>query len=125
LENHLEYGADQTCGSEAVSQRGSLLQYCHGLRSADMSMKVRLMGKPATTSEISSILGPADEHVLAEIQCIGPTAEEVREARAWLDADDYMGEVLEKTMNARIRKVYKILRQQRHGKDDHNCGCCA
>jgi len=90
-----------------------------------MSMKVRLMGKPATANEISSVLGTAEDHIISEIRIIGPTMDEVREARAWLDADDYMGEVIEKTMNARIRKVYKILRQQRHGKEDHNCGCCA
>lgn len=46
-----------------------------------------------TRDEIVSVLGPADEALLAEIAASGATLEELREAWAWLNGDEaLMGE---------------------------------
>jgi hypothetical protein len=46
-----------------------------------------------TRDEIISVLGPADEGLVAEIAATGATIEELREASAWLHSDEaLMGE---------------------------------
>lgn len=41
-----------------------------------------------TREDILAILGPTDETLLAEILATGASAEELREAAAWLDGDE-------------------------------------
>lgn len=41
-----------------------------------------------TRSEIISVLGPADEGLVAEIAATGATIDELREAWAWLHGDE-------------------------------------
>lgn len=48
---------------------------------------------PITREEIVSVLGPADETLIAEIVASGASIEELREAWAWLYGDEaLMGE---------------------------------
>ncbi len=48
---------------------------------------------PMTREEIVSVLGPADEALIAEIVATGASYEELREAMAWLAGDEaLMGE---------------------------------
>jgi hypothetical protein len=48
---------------------------------------------PMTREEIESILGPADETLVAEVMATGASFEELREAWAWLNGDEaLMGE---------------------------------
>jgi hypothetical protein len=48
---------------------------------------------PITREEIVSVLGPADETLIAEIMTTGASVEELREAWAWLNGDEaLMGE---------------------------------
>jgi len=43
---------------------------------------------PITRAEIESILGPVDEDLLAELLLTGASAEELREAWAWIHSDE-------------------------------------
>jgi len=43
---------------------------------------------PMTRQEIVSVLGPADEALVAEIMATGATLQELREAWAWLNNDE-------------------------------------
>lgn len=48
---------------------------------------------PMTREEITSVLGPADETLIADILTIGASIEELREAWGWLNGDEaLMGE---------------------------------
>ncbi len=48
---------------------------------------------PMTREEITSVLGPADETLIADILTIGASLEELREAWGWLNGDEaLMGE---------------------------------
>lgn len=68
---------------------------------------------PATLKEIETLLGSIGEKALMEIRRIGPTLSEVKEALTFIDSEDYMGAVLEKSLNPRPRRVYAILKQNR------------
>ena len=65
----------------------------------------------ATTQEIRSILGSADEETVFSIQETGASGQEVLQALTWLNDDDYIGAELKRTMNNRIRAVYEILQE--------------
>jgi hypothetical protein len=41
-----------------------------------------------TREEISSVLGPADEMLVADIMATGASVEELRQAWAWLNGDE-------------------------------------
>jgi hypothetical protein len=43
---------------------------------------------PLTREEIVSVLGPSDEALVTEIMATGASFEELREAWAWLNADE-------------------------------------
>lgn len=48
---------------------------------------------PITRKEITSVLGPADETLIADILSIGASVGELREAWGWLNGDEaLMGE---------------------------------
>ena len=48
---------------------------------------------PMTREEILSVLGPADETLIADVLSTGASFEELREAWAWLNGDEaLMGE---------------------------------
>jgi hypothetical protein len=69
---------------------------------------------PATAADIVAILGPIDDSLIAEISATGATAEEVREANAWLSTRDYFRRVAHDSAHGRIAQVYHLLDVQRH-----------
>ena len=64
-----------------------------------------------TDRVIRRMLGPIDDELVAAIQDTGATRDEVLQAWAWLDEEDYMGTMLQKPMNHRTRAVYDLLRE--------------
>ena len=68
---------------------------------------------PATAGDIVAILGPVDDSLIAEISATGATAEEVREANAWLSTRDYFRRVAHDSAHGRIAQVYHLLDAQR------------
>ncbi|MEZ0226797.1 MAG: hypothetical protein ACAH83_19730 [Alphaproteobacteria bacterium] len=64
----------------------------------------------ATEKDIRKALGSVDNEIIIAIQNTGASGEEVRQANAWLEEDDYIGAMLEKPMTHRVRRVYDILR---------------
>mgnify|MGYP001123127211 CR=1 FL=1 len=63
----------------------------------------------ATASEITVILGPTDEVVIADILRTGASAAEVQEAFARLEADDAVGPAARRSPSARVVEVMAIL----------------
>jgi hypothetical protein len=74
--------------------------------------------KPATTSEVRSIVGPLDDTAIARIVATRATAAEVLEAFAWLTADDQLGTELERTCRGRVAEVYEILQDETEPADE-------
>jgi hypothetical protein len=64
---------------------------------------------PATTHEIREIIGQWDDDILARIAAIGATKEEVLEAFAWLNSDDYLHRKLHHGLSGRPALVFEIL----------------
>ena len=74
----------------------------------------------ARGQEIREALGtPYDEEMVAEILRTGASPADILEAREWLSDDDYMGGDLGKSLNARVRGVYEILRRDRDKFEPH------
>ncbi len=67
----------------------------------------------ATEGDIVAILGPIDDSLIAEISATGATAEEVREATAWLSTRDYFRRIAHDSAHGRIAQVYQLLDAQR------------
>ncbi len=67
------------------------------------------MTRPVTASEIRDVIGAVDDGVLLRILEIGPTRQEVIEARAWLDSDDYLQRVHHHPLSGRAAAVFEIL----------------
>jgi DNA-binding GntR family transcriptional regulator len=69
------------------------------------------MSQPAaaTAAEITAILGPIDEVVLADILRTGASAAEVQEAFMRLEADDAVGPTARRGASARVMEVMAIL----------------
>lgn len=63
----------------------------------------------ATAAEIRDIVGPLDDAVITAILGIGPTRDEIIEARAWLTSDDYMHRELHHALHGRAAQVFDIL----------------
>lgn len=59
--------------------------------------------------EITSVLGPVDETVIAEINRIGGTREELAEAWAWVVADEAMLNEGRKLPTGRITELVAVL----------------
>jgi hypothetical protein len=74
--------------------------------------------KPATASEVVSIVGPLDDVVITSIVATGATAAEVLEAYTWLTADDDLGTELERTRSGRVGQVYDILADEMQHDDE-------
>ena len=68
---------------------------------------------PVTAGDIVAILGPVDDSLIAEISATGATAEEVREANAWLSTRDYFRRVAHDSAHGRTAQVYHLLDAQR------------
>ncbi len=66
-------------------------------------------GRPAVASEIRDIVGPVEDAVITAILDIGATREEVLEARAWLNSDDYLHRRLHHALTGRAAQVFEIL----------------
>ena len=64
----------------------------------------------ATAKDLRTVLGPVDDAIIIAIQDTGASRDEVLQAYAWLDEDDYIGAMLEMPMTHRVRRVYDILR---------------
>jgi hypothetical protein len=63
----------------------------------------------ATASEIRDIVGALDDSVIAGINALGATREEVLEAQAWLTSDDYLHRELQHSLHGRAAQVFDIL----------------
>ncbi len=68
---------------------------------------------PATAADIVETVGPIGDSVIAEIIASGATAEEVREANAWLSTRDYFRRVAHDSAHGRIARVYHLLDAER------------
>lgn len=69
-----------------------------------------VLAAEATERDLRKMLGPVDNEIIIAIQDTGASRNEVLQAHAWLDEDDYIGAMLEKPMTHRVRRVYDILR---------------
>ncbi len=70
----------------------------------------------ATASDIVQIVGPIDDSVIAQIIATGATAEEVKEAHAWLSTRDDFRRIAHEAAESRIGRVYRLLVAQRQPK---------
>ena len=74
--------------------------------------------RPATASEVVSIIGQQDDITIARIVATGATTAEVTEAFTWMNADDYMGEAVGRPSQGRVGQVLAILQDQMSSMDD-------
>lgn len=81
-------------------------------------MKTIQRERPATGREVEELLGQADADLVADILHSGATCSDIREAKAWLDDDDYIGATLKKPMHERVRRVYNILLEEREKNEE-------
>ena len=63
-----------------------------------------------TRRQVVEILGALNDEQIAKIIDTGASVEEVVEARAWLDRDDYLGRELQRSLSGRVAAVFEILR---------------
>jgi hypothetical protein len=63
----------------------------------------------ATASQICDIVGELDDGVIASIVALGATREEVVEAQAWLNSDDFLHRELHHSLHGRAAQVFDIL----------------
>ncbi len=69
--------------------------------------------RPATASEVVQIIGPIDDHIIADIMATGATAAEVTEAYSWLSSRDYFHRKVHELAHGRVAQVYRILDAER------------
>ncbi|CAL8980588.1 hypothetical protein RHODGE_RHODGE_01332 [Rhodoplanes serenus] len=62
-----------------------------------------------TKEEVTAILGPVDEILIAEINQTGATSEELAEAWAWLNADEALINEARPHPSGRVGALVKIL----------------
>jgi len=65
--------------------------------------------KPATASEIRSIVGPLEDDMITRILATGATPAEILEAFTWASADDQIGTELRRGRRGAVGEVYEIL----------------
>lgn len=65
--------------------------------------------RPATASEIRSIVGPLEDEIVTRILATGATPAEVLEAFTWVSADDRIGTELRHGRRGAVGEVYEIL----------------
>ena len=68
--------------------------------------------KPVTASEIREILGSLDDAVVTAILALGATRDEIREAQAWLNSDDYLHRALHHQLSGRAAEVFRLLEEE-------------
>lgn len=78
------------------------------------------VNRPATASEVISIIGQQDDVVIARIVATGATPQEVTEAFTWINADDYMGADAQRSNQGRVAEVYRVLDEQLGDIDDRS-----
>jgi hypothetical protein len=66
----------------------------------------------ATSGEIREILGPVDESVITEVQALGASCDEIREAVAWLGSDDYLHRKLKHTAQGAVAQLIELLEDE-------------
>lgn len=66
-------------------------------------------GRAATASEIREVVGTLDDSVIASIEALGATREEIAEAQAWMTSDDYLHRELHHALSGRAAAVFDIL----------------
>lgn len=72
----------------------------------------------ATIDDVHEILGPGtDPDFVGAVLRTGASREEILEAFAWIEDDDYMGAELERAPSARAQRVYELLNNQ-YGDED-------
>jgi hypothetical protein len=81
-------------------------------------MPEQLSAKPASGSEVRSIVGPLDDIVITRIVATGATAAEVLEAYTWLTNDDQLGTETERACHGRVAEVYRILEDETQPADE-------
>ncbi|ANT51130.1 hypothetical protein [Mesorhizobium amorphae] len=62
-----------------------------------------------TRNDIISVLGPVDEAVIADIALTGASLEELREAFAWIGADEALVNEGHPLPDARVARLIEIL----------------
>ncbi|MER9326681.1 hypothetical protein NKJ26_31580 [Mesorhizobium sp. M0152] len=62
-----------------------------------------------TRDDIISVLGPVDEAVIADIALTGATIEELREAVAWIGADEALVNEGRPLPGPRVAKLMELL----------------
>jgi hypothetical protein len=65
--------------------------------------------KAATASETRDIVGALSDGVIASIVALGATREEIVEAQAWLNSDDFLHRELRHSLHGRAAQVFDIL----------------
>jgi len=65
--------------------------------------------RPATATQVREILGPADEDLILRVLETEASAPEVVEALNWINADDQLGQALQRQPSGRVAKLCEIL----------------
>jgi hypothetical protein len=66
-------------------------------------------GAELSHDDVAAMVGTADDATIAAILAIGPTAEDLTEALAWVEGkDDVMGE-MERPLTGKVAQIYDIL----------------
>jgi hypothetical protein len=79
------------------------------LQDAAPHMEVTHMEATMTRDDITSVLGPVDEAVIADIVSTGATVEELREAFAWIGADEALVNEGRQLPSARVAALIELL----------------
>ncbi len=69
--------------------------------------------RAVTASEVVQIVGPIDDHIIADVIATGATAAEVVEAYSWLSSRDYFHRTVHELAHGRVAQVYRILDAER------------
>jgi hypothetical protein len=79
---------------------------------------MKQIARPATSAEITEIVGPLDDAVLVKIVETEATPAEVLEAFTWVTADDQIGTELEHRPRGAVAPVYEILKREEPQPDE-------
>lgn len=78
-------------------------------------VKTKKRRSSLTEREVIDITGPLEGGIIMAILHTGASAEEIRQASAWLDENHYTRATADRLMGERMRRVYEILDYARHG----------
>lgn len=62
-----------------------------------------------SASDVTAVLGPLDEDLVARIVETGPSEAELLEAKAWMAADHYMGPEGKAPPQGRVRELCELV----------------